>query len=62
MCRVFNGKQIENLYYFKVNEEDGNNYSHLFHFIYFIENMLLVVNIYFVFLHIIYTYSQLCQG
>lgn len=46
----------ENLTNFKINEEDGNGDSN------FIADMLSVCIIYVVFLHVIVTYSKICQG
>lgn len=46
----------ENLTNFKINEEDGNGNSN------FIADMLSVCIIYVVFLHVIVTYSKICQG
>lgn len=46
----------ENLTNFKIKEEDGNGDSN------FIADMLSVCIIYVVFLHVIVTYSKICQG
>lgn len=50
----------EKLFDFKVNEEDGTETANIY--IYFIADMLSVCIIYVLFLHVIVTYSDICQG